>query len=98
MENWEQRIREIEARNEKVEADKAWETSFARRALLVFFTYAAIGIYLWAIEIPKPWVNAIVPTAGFMISTLTMPFFKRRWLKRRVQMRNSRGHQSGSYR
>jgi len=76
----EQRVQKIEERNKNVETDKAWETSWTRRGLLALFTYLAVSIYLWTIAIPHPWLNAIVPTAGFMISTLTMPFFKRLWL------------------
>ena len=38
------RITAIEARNKRVEGDKAWETSYARRALLVAFTYASISL------------------------------------------------------
>ncbi len=81
METIEQRIQKIEVRNQKVEADKAWETSWLRRTLLSLFTYAAIGTYLWAINIDRPWLNAIVPAVAFMISTLTMPFFKKLWLR-----------------
>ena len=83
MEDLEQRVKQIEDRNYRVESDKAWEKSWVRRALLALFTYIAIGLYLMTIEISKPWINAIVPTTGFMISTLTMPFFKRLWLKNR---------------
>jgi hypothetical protein len=81
METIEQRIEKIEGRNKKVEIDKAWETSGARRILLALFTYLAIGTYLWTIQIERPWLNAIVPSVAFMISTLTMPFFKSLWLK-----------------
>lgn len=81
MQSLEQRVQQIEGRNVKVEIDKAWETSWTRRFLLALFTYLAIGFYLAAIEIPKPWINAIVPAIGFMISTLTMPLFKKVWLK-----------------
>lgn len=83
MENIEARIESIEARNNKVQADKAWETSWVRRGLLMVFTYLSIGLYLNAINIDRPWINAIVPALGFMISTLTMPFFKKMWLKNR---------------
>ncbi len=79
----EQRISAIENRNERVERDKAWETSWARKALIALFTYLAVALYLAAIDINHAWLNAIVPTVGFTISTLTMPFFKRMWLKRR---------------
>ncbi|RJP45938.1 hypothetical protein C4587_00075 [Candidatus Parcubacteria bacterium] len=78
----ENRIHEIEERNAKVEFDKAWETSWTRRSLLVLFTYLAVGTYLWAIGVLRPWINAIVPAAAFLISTLTMPFFRKLWLKR----------------
>lgn len=81
MENIEQRIVDLEARNVRVEMDKTWETSLTRKVLLVLFTYLAIGLYLRAIEVDRPWVNAIVPAVGFMISTLTMPFFKSLWMK-----------------
>ena len=74
------RIEKIEERNSKVESDKSWETSFFRRSLLAFFTYLSIGIYLWVINIQKPWLNAIVPALAFMLSTLTLPFFKETWI------------------
>jgi hypothetical protein len=77
--NLEQRVEKIEQRNRSVETDKAWETSWARRGLLMLFTYLAMGVYMWFIEIERPWLNAIVPAVAFMISTLTMPFFKQLW-------------------
>jgi hypothetical protein len=77
----EERVRKIEERNSRVEADKAWETSYTRRMLLFLFTFIAIGFYLQAIAIPYPWLNAIVPAVAFMLSTLTLPFIKKVWLK-----------------
>lgn len=74
-------IEKIKQRNKRVEADKAWETSIARRILLMAFTYLAIGFYLQAIRISQPWLNAIVPAVAFMLSTLTLPFFKKMWLE-----------------
>ena len=78
----EQRLRTLESRNARVEADKAWETSFARRALLAIFTYISVGAYLQAIGVGNPWLNAIVPALAFMLQTLTLPFFKKTWLNR----------------
>jgi hypothetical protein len=79
----EQRVKNIEERNAKVEIDKDWEKSWTRRSVLALLTYLSISLYMNAIDIEKPWQNAIVPTVGFMISTLTMPFFQRMWLKYR---------------
>lgn len=69
----------IKSRNKKVEIDKAWETSWFRKFILMIFTYLGIGFYLQAINIEKPWLNAIVPSIGFLLSTLTLPFFKKIW-------------------
>ena len=83
MTSLEERVTCIEERNRKVEADKAWETSYSRRILLTIFTYIAMGFYLQVISAPNPWLNAIVPAVAFMLSTLTLPSFKSLWLKRR---------------
>ncbi|HIG96913.1 MAG TPA: hypothetical protein HA230_01030 [Candidatus Aenigmarchaeota archaeon] len=77
----ENEVEKIKERNKRVEADKAWEISWTRRILLTLFTYLAISLYLSAIRIPDPWLNAIVPAIGFMLSTLTLPFFKKLWIK-----------------
>ena len=76
-------VKALQDRNRRVEAGKAWELSYTRRLIITSFTYLAIGVYFWVIKIPKPWLNAIVPAVAFMLSTLTMPFFKRQWLKYR---------------
>ena len=77
----EKRVEEIEKRNSRVELDKSWETSWTRRGLLVLFTYLSVGLFLNAISVPNPWLSAIVPSLGFLLSTLTLPFFKRMWAK-----------------
>ena len=68
-------------RNKKVEVDKAWETSLTRKTLLVTFTYLSVGLYMQAIGIENAWINAVIPSLGFLLSTLTLPFFKNLWLK-----------------
>ncbi len=81
LESLEERVIKIEQRNKNVEADKAWETSWARRILLIVFTYLAIALYLEFIVHIDPWVNAVVPSIGFLLSTLTLPFFKKIWIQ-----------------
>ncbi|VVB98415.1 Uncharacterised protein [uncultured archaeon] len=81
MASIEERLRKIEERNTKVESDKAWETSYVRRGLIIIFTYLAIALYFSAISVPNAWLNAIVPALAFLLSTLTLPFFKKIWLK-----------------
>ena len=81
MADLEKRISAIEDRNKRVEKDKKWETSYTRRILLITFTYLAISLYLNAINVNNPWLNAIVPSIGLWLSTLTLPFFKKLWEK-----------------
>jgi hypothetical protein len=71
----------LKERNKKVEADKAWETSITRRMIIAIITYLLVVLFLYTIKIQKPWLNAIVPTVGFILSTLTLPFFKRWWIE-----------------
>lgn len=77
----EKRITEVERRNQRVEQDKAWETSWSRRLLLIFFTYLTIAIYMKFVLNTNPWLNAIVPSLGFYLSTLSLPFIKKIWSK-----------------
>lgn len=79
----EREIADIKERNKRVEIDKTWETSYSRRMLLIIFTYLAIGLYLqFIVKLPNAWLSAIVPSVGFLLSTLTLSFFKGLWIKR----------------
>lgn len=80
--NIEEEVRNIKERNRRVEADKAWETSVARRTLITVATYFIVVIFLFSIEAPRPWLNALVPTVGYVLSTLSLPFIKRYWIKK----------------
>lgn len=75
------KIDKINARNQRVEADKAWETSWSRKLLILVLTYFVIVIFFFISNLGNPFINAIVPTLGFFLSTLTVPFFKNWWLK-----------------
>lgn len=77
----EERIAKIEERNRLVETNKSWETSYTRRGLVMLFTYLSIALYLKFVVGINPWINAIVPTVGFLLSTLTLPWFKKVWTR-----------------
>lgn len=74
-------IQEIKERNMRVEKDKAWETSYFRKILVAVLTYTVIVLFFFFAELPKPFINAIVPTLGFLLSTLSISFFKKIWIK-----------------
>lgn len=79
IEDLEKRLTQIEERNKKVELDKKWETSLTRKFCIALFTYFSIALYMAAININDAWRNAIVPTLGFLLSTLTLPAIKNFW-------------------
>ncbi|AJF61570.1 TPA: hypothetical protein HA239_04245 [Candidatus Woesearchaeota archaeon] len=82
FEQLEKDIKEIKERNKKVEADKAWETSWARRILVAVLTYAIIAYFFYLVGLPNPLANAFVPMIAFVLSTLTLSFAKKLWVDR----------------
>ena len=77
-----QEIEAIKERNKKVEADKAWETSWARRLFIGVATYFVAGIWLTMIHDTYPWLKACVPAVGYVLSTLSLPIVKKWWVGR----------------
>lgn len=80
-ENIKKDVEAIKERNRRVEMDKAWETSFTRKILIAILTYAVIVLFLFYADFPKPFVSAIVPTIGFLLSTLSISVVKKIWMK-----------------
>ena len=82
-EDVQKRLEALEKRNSNVEADKAWETSWVRRLSIMALTYLVVVGYLALVVRIEPWINALVPVIGFLLSTLTISLLKQRWLKAR---------------
>jgi len=81
IEELKKELDEIKTRNKRVEADKAWETSWTRKLLILVLTYIVIVIFFLVAKLPDPFANAVVPSVAFVLSTLTVPLFKNWWLK-----------------
>lgn len=79
-----QSIEEILKRNSRVELDKAWEVSRTRRTVIALVTYFTATTFLFLIDNDQPFINALVPIVGYLLSTLSLPFIKNWWLKRRA--------------
>jgi hypothetical protein len=79
IENLEKRIKNIEKRNSRVEFDKAWEVSNSRKIILTILTYIVISLFLLVSKIENPFLNALIPSVAFLISTLSLPYFKKIW-------------------
>ncbi len=82
VEELQKEIEKIKERNRKVEADKAWELSWSRKILVAALTYLVVVVFFITAKLPDPYVNALVPSLAFLLSTLSIPFFKKWWTKK----------------
>lgn len=84
LQKLEQEIELIKQRNLKVEADKAWEISLFRKVSIATATYIVAAIAMYFIGVTNYLGNALIPTIGYVLSTLSLPFVKRWWVRRRL--------------
>jgi hypothetical protein len=75
----EKEIELIKERNRKVETDKAWEGSMTRRLSIAIATYIIAAVWLVVIDDVNPFLKALVPSVGYLLSTLSLPFIKNWW-------------------
>jgi hypothetical protein len=74
-------IDQIKERNFRVETDKAWEISITRKIIISLLTYFVIVVFFFMAELSRPFINSIVPSLAFILSTLSLPLFKKLWIK-----------------
>lgn len=70
-------------RNQKVEENKAWETSRTRLFIITIITYVTMVLVFSVLHSSQPLRDALVPTTGFFLSTLSLPFVRRVWDRRK---------------
>ena len=81
LEHLEKEIEVLKARNIRVEKEKEWETSWQRKIGIIITTYLLMILVFWSLGNDRPFMNAIVPTLGYTLSTLSMSFLKNWFLK-----------------
>lgn len=85
LQHLEQQLEIIHQRNARVEADKAWEASPMRIGTICGITYLVATILLYVIGAHRFWLDALVPTFGFFLSTQSLPPIKCWWINCRYQ-------------
>lgn len=76
----------IKSRNARVEADKAWETSWTRRLSVAGATYLIAFLYMnFGLKVQPAALHAAVPTGGYLLSTLSLSGMKKLWIGRFYQ-------------
>lgn len=71
----------IKQRNARVEADKAWETSYFRIGIICLITYLVAASLLFVLGNNAFWLDALVPPVGFFLSTQSLIILKRWWIR-----------------
>lgn len=74
-------LQQVKERNARVETDKAWETSWARRFFIAFITYWVAVFYMNSAGLGHAFLGAFVPTGGYLLSTLSLPYLKQFWIE-----------------
>lgn len=76
-------IDSIKARNKRVEADKAWELSGTRTAFISTATFLILYVFFVLNKSGAPFINALISTLTYLLSTFTYGILKSWWLKKR---------------
>ncbi len=79
IEKLEAEVEEILRRNHEVEENKRWETSLFRRLSLLGLTYVCTAVVFHAIGVENYFANALIPTVGYFLSTLALPYLRKYW-------------------
>lgn len=69
-------LQSLQERNARVEADKAWETSWARRISIAVMTYIIAALYMNYAGFSHAMLGAFVPSGGYLLSTLSYRLLK----------------------
>jgi preprotein translocase subunit SecF len=65
LEQLKEEVETIKKRNTRVEMDKAWETSLLRKILILVTTYVVASLAMYAMGVPRFYINSLIPTIGF---------------------------------
>lgn len=74
-------IYKIILRNNKVELDKKRETSLFRKVSILLITYVIASLVMYMIWDERFYINSIIPTIWFWLSTQGLWLLKKIWLK-----------------
>lgn len=79
----EREVELIKTRNHRVEADKAWELSGTRTAFISAVTFSLLYAFFHLINSGPAFLNALISTVAYLLSTFSYGVLKSWWLRRR---------------
>lgn len=82
MKDLKKEIENIKERNQRVELDKKWETSWVRKICICILTYIVVIIYSYLVRnYDNIFLSSLVPVIGFTLSTLSLKYIRKIWEK-----------------
>jgi len=82
---YKERLQSIEYRNYYKKVGKDFEGGYARVIIIMIITYIVLGFYMLFVGIGRPFINAIVPTVGFQLSTVSLKCLQHRYVAYQVK-------------
>jgi putative acetyltransferase len=70
----------LKEHNKKVEADKAWEISWTRRAIVGGTTYIIVAAWLAMLGVNHHLLHAFVPVLAYILTIVMLPMLKNYWI------------------
>jgi putative acetyltransferase len=70
----------LKERNKKIEADKAWEISWTRRAIVGGTTYIIVAAWLAMLGVNHHLLHAFVPVLAYVLTIVMLPMLKQYWI------------------
>ena len=87
MSEIEQKIKNIEERNKRVELDKKCETSWTRKICIMVLTYIVVIIYSFLVRnYDNILLSSLVPVIGFTLSTFSLKLVRKIWEKKIISV------------
>jgi len=81
LESVDEALELVKQRNLRVESDKAWEGSKTRILLICLITYVVASGVFYSLGSQRCFLDAVVPTLGFLLSSQSIPLAKKLWIR-----------------
>ncbi len=77
----EREIQALKERKHRVQLDKVWEQRWTRRLFIALITYIVAVLWLYIIKENDCLLKSIIPVAGYLLSTLSLPVLRKFWIR-----------------
>ncbi|MCA9381372.1 hypothetical protein KC678_03845 [Candidatus Dojkabacteria bacterium] len=81
----EEKVEKLNLLNRYSEMQDEWDKSLTRIVLVVVFTYLFVVLFMYFLGVENPIINALLPAGAYILSTRTIPYVKKIWIKQYLE-------------